>query len=311
MHLPAILAAASAGKHVLCEKPLVLNVDEAIQALRACRDAGVVLMTGNGDRFEPHARIVKSIIENGLLGQVNLVLERHMLHKDIIAQAARGMEWKLKREMAGGGSLHRDGVYYIDSLRYWAGSEVAHVTGAELDNFLWEPEEIETTAHVLFRFESGAIGVFDMVWCLHGPHKREIVINGAEGSLTLTGGVMDDATVTVHSRRLSKQILDDPYVVHSFEACYDRRPDQVHPDRVGEALVIRVPHVFPGGVHAEQMEFLAAIREGREPESSGLDGARDLELVEGAYRAFEQRRTIDFPLVDWDTIIGSPNTGNG
>ena len=57
LHLPAILAAARAGKHVLCEKPLVLNLAEAAQAIRACREAGVVLMTANRDRFEPHARV--------------------------------------------------------------------------------------------------------------------------------------------------------------------------------------------------------------------------------------------------------------
>src|SRR3954447_5939404 len=73
LHLPAILAAARAGKHVLCEKPLVLNLDEAVEAVRACREASVVLMTANRDRFEPHARAVKRIIDRGLLGKVNLV----------------------------------------------------------------------------------------------------------------------------------------------------------------------------------------------------------------------------------------------
>src|SRR5579885_508317 len=132
LHLPAILAAARAGKHVLCEKPLVLNLDEAQRAIRACREAGVILMTADRDRFEPHARAVKRIVEAGLLGDVNLVLERHMLHKNVLVQAANGnMGWKLKNANAGGGALHRDGVYYLDTLRYWAGSEVAHVTGAE------------------------------------------------------------------------------------------------------------------------------------------------------------------------------------
>src|SRR4051794_6953398 len=49
LHLPAILKAAAAGKHVLCEKPLALNLDEAQQAIRACHEAGVVLMTANRD----------------------------------------------------------------------------------------------------------------------------------------------------------------------------------------------------------------------------------------------------------------------
>jgi len=304
LHLPAILAAAQAGKHVLCEKPLVLNLDEAQQAMRACAEAGVVLMTANRDRFEPHALAVKRIIDAGLLGTINLVLERHMLHKNVLTQAARNnVGWKLGKATAGGGALHRDGVYYLDSLLFWAGSEVAHVTGAELDNFLWNTEEIETTSHVLFRFKSGAIGVFEMVWCLQGPHIRDVTINGSDGYLRLTGAIGDDATITVHSRRLAPHVLDDPRVVRAFEECLHQPPDQLHPDQVGEALVLRVPYAT--GFHAQEVEFLSAIREGREPESSGVDGARALELVEGAYRAAKERRAIDFPLVDWAALTGS------
>jgi predicted dehydrogenase len=304
LHLPAILAAARAGKHVLCEKPLVLDLEEAGAAIRACREAGVVLMTANRDRFEPHARAVKRIVDAGLLGTVNLVLERHMLHKNVLVQAAHNnMGWKLGKATAGGGALHRDGVYYIDSLLFWAGSEVAHVTGAELDNFLWETEEIETTAHVLFRFKSGAIGVFEMVWCLQGPHIREVTINGSEGYLRLTGAIGDDATITVHSTRLARQVLGDERVARAFEECAFQRPEEAHPDRVGEALVLRVP--YAAGFHAQEVEFLAAIREGREAESSGLDGARALEVVEAAYRSAKRRRAVDLPLVDWEALPGS------
>jgi predicted dehydrogenase len=68
--------------------------------------------------------------------------------------------------------------------------------------------------------------------------------------------------------------------------------------------VLRVP--YAAGFQAQEIEFLAAIREGREPESSGIDGARALEVVEGAYRAAEQRRAIDFPLVDWPALQAAP-----
>lgn len=304
LHLPAILAAARAGKHVLCEKPLVLHLDEAQEAIRACHEAGVVLMTANRDRFEPHARVVKRIVEAGLLGTVNLVLERHMLHKNVLTQAANNnMGWKLGKSTAGGGALHRDGVYYLDSLLFWAGSDVAHVTGAEFDTFLWQTEEIETTSHVLFRFRSGAIGVFEMVWCLQGPHIREVTINGSEGYLRLTGAIGDDATITVHSTRLARQVLGDERVAQAFAECYFQRPEEAHPDKVGEALVLRVP--YAAGFHAQEVEFLAAIREGREAESSGLAGARALEVVEAAYRSAKERRVIDLPLLDWEALTGS------
>ena len=78
------------------------------------------------------------------------------------------------------------------------------------------------------------------------------------------------------------------------------KPHRNHPERANEKIVLDVP--YAAGFHAQEKEFLAAIRENREPESSGLDGARALEVVEGAYLAAQQGRRIDFPLRDWDSL---------
>ena len=303
LHLPAILAAAEAGVHVICEKPLVLNMDEAVEAIRACRDAGVKLMTADRDRFEPPARAVKRILNAGLIGDIYHVLERHLLHKDVIRQgASANMGWKLGKATAGGGALHRDGCYYIDTLLFWEGSGVKHIAGAEFDNFLWETAEIETTSHVLFRFNSGAIGVFEMVWCLQGPQQREIFVTGSEGYIKLEGGIGhgSDATITLYSNKLPWQTFEDPAVAQAFADCTFEQPSRNNPEMANEKLVLHVP--YAGGFTAQEKEFLAAIREDREPESSGIDGARALEVVEGAYLAAQEGRRIDFPLRDWESL---------
>ena len=64
------------------------------------------------------------------------------------------------------------------------------------------------------------------------------------------------------------------------------------------------PSPYAGGFTAQEKEFLAAIREDREPESNGIDGARSLEVVEGAYIAAQEGRRIDFPLRDWESLRG-------
>ena len=303
LHLPAILAAAEAGVHVLCEKPLVLNMDEAVEAIRACRDAGVKLMTADRDRFEPPARAVKRILDAGLIGDIYHVLERHLLHKDVLTQGSRAnMGWKLGKATAGGGALHRDGCYYIDTLLFWEGSGVKHVAGAEFDSFLWETEEIETTSHVLFRFNSGAIGVFEMVWCLQGPQHREIFVTGSEGYVKLEGGIGhgSDATITLYSNKLPWLTFDEPQVAQAFADCTFEQPHRNNPEMANEKLVLHVP--YAGGFYAQEKELLAAIREDREPESNGIDGARALEVVEGAYLAAQERRLIEFPLRDWESL---------
>ncbi len=141
-----------------------------------------------------------------------------------------------------------------------------------------------------------------MVWCLQGPHIREVTINGSEGYLTLRGAIGDDATITLHSKRLGWRVLSDARVARAFEEAYFQRPEQAHPDRVGEALLLRIP--YAAGFHAQSIELLAAIREGREAESSGIDGARALEVVEAAYRSAQERRAIDLPLIDWGALAG-------
>ncbi len=305
LHLPAILAAAEAGVHVICEKPLTLDLDESVAAIRACRDAGVKLMIADRDRFEPPARAVKRILDAGLIGDVYHVLERHMLHKDVITQGSRSnMGWKLGKATAGGGALHRDGCYYIDTLLFWEGSGVKHIAGAEFDNFLWETAEIETTSHVLFRFNSGAIGVFEMVWCLQGPQHRQIVINGSEGYLIMEGGIGhgSDATITLYSNKLPWLTFEEPQVAQAFADCTFEQPRRNNPEMANEKLVLHVP--YAAGFYAQEKELLTAIREDREPESNGIDGARSLEVVEGAYLAAQEGRLIEFPLRDWESLRG-------
>ena len=289
--------------HVLCEKPLTLDLNESVAAIRACRDAGVKLMTADRDRFEPPARAVKRILDAGLIGDVYHVLERHLLHKDVNTQgASANMGWKLGKATAGGGALHRDGCYYIDTLLFWEGSGVKHIAGAEFDNFLWETAEIETTSHVLFRFNSGAIGVFEMVWCLQGPQHRQIVINGSEGYLILDGGIGhgSDATITLYSNKLPWLTFEEPQVAQAFADCTFEQPRRNNPEMANEKLVLHVP--YAAGFYAQEKELLAAIREDREPESNGIDGARSLEVVEGAYLAAQKGRRVDFPLRDWESL---------
>ena len=198
--------------------------------------------------------------------------------------------------------MHRDGCYYIDTLLFWEGSGVKHVAGAEIDNFLWDTAEIETTSHVLFRFNSGAIGVFEMVWCLQGPQHREIFVTGSEGYIKLEGGIGhgSDATITLYSNKIPWLAFDDPAVAQAFDNCTFEQPSRNNPEMANEKLVLHVP--YAGGFTAQEKEFLAAIREDREPESNGIDGARSLEVVEGAYIAAQEGRRIDFPLRDWESL---------
>jgi UDP-N-acetyl-2-amino-2-deoxyglucuronate dehydrogenase len=113
-HLPDALLALAHGRHVLIEKPIARTLDEADRMIAAARAAGRTLMVAENFRYMPAYRQVRAFIEQGTLGQLR---ELHV--------AARGfrrhVDWRLSREVMGGGALIDGGIHYVDNLRYWGG----------------------------------------------------------------------------------------------------------------------------------------------------------------------------------------------
>ncbi len=120
-HVPVVLAAAAAGKHVLCEKPLALDVAAGVEAVRACRDAGVILRLGLHLRFEKSLQRIAEILREGTIGTVRaLSIERSAPLDERVA-------WR--EDPARGGSILYDvGVHLLDLLPRLAGAEIASVS---------------------------------------------------------------------------------------------------------------------------------------------------------------------------------------
>jgi predicted dehydrogenase len=119
-HVPIVLAAAAAKKHVFCEKPLALDVTSGHAAVRACRDAGVVLRVGLHLRLEKSLQRVAEIVRTGTIGTVRaLSIERS-------APLDERVPWR--EDPAQGGSILYDvGVHLLDLVPRLAGAEIATV----------------------------------------------------------------------------------------------------------------------------------------------------------------------------------------
>ena len=138
MHLPWTLKALSAGKHVLCEKPLACNVGEArVMATRA-KETGLLLMEAFMYRFHPRSRHIKQIVDQGDIGKPCLVRSAFCYHMDDdILQS--GANARLKKDM-GGGALLDVGCYSVSVARWLMGAEptavqaqtVYHSAGVDL-----------------------------------------------------------------------------------------------------------------------------------------------------------------------------------
>ena len=123
LHAEVAIAAARAGKHVLCEKPLGISVAECDDMIAACREAGVNLMVGHTHRFIAEHMRAQEMLQAGAIGEV-----LHIHDSIIGATRHKDMGWRGVRAQAGGGVFMDNGVHSADRLRWWIGAEVTAIT---------------------------------------------------------------------------------------------------------------------------------------------------------------------------------------
>lgn len=114
-HAPATIAALKAGKHVLCEKPMATNAQEAMRMLEASKESGKLLMIGFVRRFGNDCRILKDFIDDGTLGDV------YYSKATYLRRAGYPGGWFGYNKLSGGGPLIDLGVHVIDLVRYLMG----------------------------------------------------------------------------------------------------------------------------------------------------------------------------------------------
>ncbi len=187
-HRAMALAAAAAGRHILCEKPMAVHAREAAEMLEAASRAGVVHVIDHELRFNPNRRKIKVLVEEGFIGR-----PRHVLITLVgsgRSDPTRPWTWWSDAGQ-GGGVLGAQGSHQIDLLRFWLG-DIAAVSGAT-ETYVRErpadggvrPVTAEDFTVFSLRFQSGAVAtVLLSVVTAHGEGPR-IELWGDEGSLRL------------------------------------------------------------------------------------------------------------------------------
>jgi len=180
-HGEPAMAAAEAGKHVLCEKPLEVTADKADAIIAACREAGVVLAPVFQQRFGAAAQLVKRAIDSGRLGDLRLASARIRWFRDQAYYDSGG--WRGTWELDGGGCLMNQGIHTIDLLLWFAGA-VDAVSGriATVDH---ERIEVEDLAAASLRFASGALGTIEGATSCPPGQDAIVEISGSRGTVRL------------------------------------------------------------------------------------------------------------------------------
>lgn len=254
MHAEYTIRAARAGKHVMCEKPMAVTVAECEAMIAACRRAGRKLMIGYRVHFEPTNLEAIRLAQSGAAGRIRYVRSEH----GFVQRSPSA--WRLKRSLAGGGSLMDMGIYSLQAARYMTGEEPIAVTAMEsTDRSDPRFHEVEDQIDWTLRFPSGAIAACKS---MYSANQNHLICMGDQGRIEL-----EPAT---------------RYEGNHLWTGRDGREREIAPPP-GPA-----PSQFAG-----QLDHLPdCIVSGREPIVSGGEGLRDMRIIEAIYRSAREGRTI-------------------
>ena len=231
LHAEAIIAAAEAGKHILCEKPLCLTVQEADRVRLAIEAAGVTLMCAHNQLFLPPVAKAKELLDQGILGTVYEVHTTDSFYNDFDPQ---NMGWRAAAATSGGGELIDTGYHPTYLMLHLAGGSPAEAT-ALLSRHRLRFMEGEDSAQVLVRFDNGVVGHLVTSWAYDPPPGTEkLSVVGERGSL-----LSDGRSLVVTLRGSGSQTYDfedvDTYVseIGHFADCLSSGTRPLHTEKEG------------------------------------------------------------------------------
>ena len=285
MHEEIIVAAAKAGKHIYCEKPLAMNVEQAKRMVEAVKQANVKTQLTFNFRFFPAIYRAKQLIDSGFLGRVFSFRGRYFRSSYI--DPGKPLSWRLSKDMSGGGALHDLGSHILDLIYYLLGPFAS--VQATVETLIKErPVKAGSS-------EKGTVDVDD--FALINAKLRDGTIGNIEVSRMGTG-VNNECLFEIYGEKGAIRFnAEDP----SYLEIYDVR-DAASPfggmrgfkkiETVGRYDGQKTPDTtMPTGfvrTHTEcQYQFLKAIWEDRDGSPNVADGLHVQEVMEAALKSSE------------------------
>jgi inositol 2-dehydrogenase len=252
LHVEMVEAAAAAGKHVFCEKPIARDLDSTVAAIDTAREAGISLQVGFHRRFDPDWAAAAERIKSGELGDV------YFFHARLRDKQPPPLDY-VKRS---GGLFVDVTIHDLDTARWLVGEieEVTAVGAALSDPAFAELGDVDNAVIVL-RFEGGALGVID---------ESRVAGYGYECSTEVLGS---NATVRIGDHRR----LNDVWLT---------------PGSAAVDWVEDFTERFPEAYALELESFATAIRERRPPAVTGEDGLAAFVLAQACDRSFREGQTV-------------------
>jgi myo-inositol 2-dehydrogenase / D-chiro-inositol 1-dehydrogenase len=261
LHAEACVAAAAAGKHVICEKPLCVTLAEADRMIAACREAGVSLMYAEELCFTPKYVRAKKLLDEGALGTPYL-LKQSEKHDGPHAP----WFWDVSR--SGGGVTFDMGCHAIEFFRWLLGKRPAVAVTAQMGTYVHgDKTEGEDNAIILVEFEGGCVGLAEESWAKPGGMDDRAEIYGTKGVTyadLLHGNALETYSAEGYGYAVEKAGSTKGWSFTIYEEAWN--------------------YGFP----QEMQHFIHCVKTGEAPTETGEDGRAVLEII---YAAYESART--------------------
>lgn len=253
-HCNLTVQAAEAGKHVLCEKPLAASVKQSAAMVEACRSNRVLLMTAYRKYYEPSTLYLKQLIRSGKLGRIDVI---HTAFSELHTPG-KSLPWLLSAKMAGGGPLMDLGVYCVNTSRWLVEEDPVEVIAQSWVNDPVRFTEVEEGVSFRLRFPSGMIVQGSSTYA--AAPSSFMFVQGTKGWASLS-----PAFPFEEERQLVEKI--------------GKRPIRRH---------FKVIDEFAPEIDA----FAVAIQDGRTVKPDGVQGHRDMIIIDAIYRSAKSKQSV-------------------
>jgi len=289
-HAEIAIAAAKAGKAVLCEKPLANTGKEAKAMVAAVQKAGVANMVCHNYRRAPAVVLARQLVASGKLGRIYHYRGTYL--QDWIVDPELPLLWRFQKDKAGSGALGDILSHSLDLGRYVLGAEVTEVAAA-LETYikhrplLDDPKKkgrvtVDDAAICLVRFANGALGSIEGTRLAPGRKNfNRFAVNGSKGSVAFNLERMNE---------LEYYSSEDEGSVQGFRQILATDPAH-HPYIKGwwpPGHIIGYEHTFVHTVY----DFLEAVASGKRVRPDFEDGLRNQAVLEAIERAAHTRRWV-------------------
>jgi len=267
-HGEITIAAAEAGKHVLCEKPIEITLDKIDRMIEACHKNNVKLGCVFQRRTYQSSKFVREAVQGGKLGKMVLGDAYLKYYRSQAYYDSAG--WRGTWELDGGGALMNQGIHGIDLL-LWIMGDVESVyarTGALVRNI-----EVEDTAVALLRFKNGAYGVIEGTTSVNPGESTKLMFHGKKGTI-----ILEDANIT---RFAITEGEDDRAVDQEIELEEESVGGVSDPAAIGIEGHVRLV-----------ADIVSAVKEDRDPMITGESARKSVELILAIYESSRTGREI-------------------